>query len=441
MGNIQSRCSLQKRKTQNRLHRKAVGETEVGRPGASKPSQLQRSASQGSLRRRYSESGNYSYKTPWPVPLSDTVFLPEYDFKQVVKISDFEILATVGKGAFGHVLQVQNKQSNKLFAIKILNKAEIIKGNAVQQCKDEVNIQIQLGEFPFLVKTWYTWQTKHNLFIVSDFVDGSDLYTLWRQEKRINETTVKLYSAELAITLDYLHKSGIIYRDLKLENILIDNEGHIKLVDFGLSKLVKPGERAGTICGTLQYMAPEILTGKEYSHCVDWWSLGVVMYILLAGKYPYPVTQEHATQFKVVSGVEVDFPPDLSPDAISIVQGLLQKDPACRISSVESFETHAYFSDLLFKDVLEKKREPITVETLKTLRRRSIGSRTIFPRRIERNRREKKPRPLSWANPGNFTVRDKTHMDWLVADLGSLRTLTLSSNTEEGAGTEYLVAS
>ena len=91
MGNIQSRCSLQKRKTQNRLHRKAVGETAVGRPGASKPSQLQRSASQGSLRRRYSESGNYSYKTPWPVPLSDTVFLPEYDFKQVVKISDFEV--------------------------------------------------------------------------------------------------------------------------------------------------------------------------------------------------------------------------------------------------------------------------------------------------------------------------------------------------------------
>lgn len=91
MGNIQSRCSLQKRKTQNRLHRKAVGETEVGRPGASKPSQLQRSASQGSLRRRYSDSGNYSYKTPWPVPLSDTVFLPEYDFKQVVKISDFEV--------------------------------------------------------------------------------------------------------------------------------------------------------------------------------------------------------------------------------------------------------------------------------------------------------------------------------------------------------------
>lgn len=140
MGNFQSKRSLQKREAKNRRYSKAVEKTELSRPEASRPSQLQRSG-QGSLRRRYSESGNYSYKTPWPVPLSETVFLPEYDSKQLVKINDFEILARVGKGAFGHVLQVQNKQSKKLLAIKTLNKAEIIKGNAVQQCKDEVNIQ------------------------------------------------------------------------------------------------------------------------------------------------------------------------------------------------------------------------------------------------------------------------------------------------------------
>lgn len=115
------------------------------------------------------------------------------------------------------------------------------------------------------------------------------------------------------------------------------------------------GERAATICGTLQYMAPEILNGDEYSHVVDWWSLGVVMYILLAGKYPYPVTQEHATQLKVVSGVEVEFPPDLSSDAVSILQGLLQKDPACRMSGVELLKKHAFFSDLSFKEVVGKK--------------------------------------------------------------------------------------
>lgn len=439
MGNAQGRRSSQQRKLRKRPHSIAVEKPETW--PSSKPSQLQRSASHGSLRRRYTESGNYSYKTPWPVPLSEAVFLPEYDSKQPVKISDFEILATVGKGAFAHVLQVKSKETNKPYAIKVLNKAEIIKEDAVQQCKEEVNIQVKLGEFPFLVKTWYTWQTKHNLFIVSDFVDGSDLFTLWRQEKKLDDKTVKLYSAELAITLDYLHKSGIIYRDLKLENILIDDEGHIKLVDFGLSKLVKPKERTQTICGTLQYMAPEILSGETYTYVVDWWSLGVVIYTLLVGKHPYPATRDHASQHKVVSGVEIEFPSDLSRDAVSVIQKLLQKDPELRLSSVESLKTDPYFSDLSFEDVLQKKQSPIAKETLKTLRRRSIASRTMFPRTVEGNRRDKKPRPLSWANPGNFTVQDKTHMDWLVADLGSLQTLTVSGNSHEGTRAECLVAS
>ncbi|KAL9980639.1 hypothetical protein ACROYT_G009249 [Oculina patagonica] len=187
--------------------------------------------------------------------------------------------------------------------------------------------------------------------------------------------------------------------------------------------------------------APEILSGEAYTHVVDWWSLGVVMFTLLVGKYPYPVTQEHDSQYKVVSGVEVEFPSDLSPNAVSVLQGLLQKDPASRLCSVESLKTHAYFSEISFEDVLQKKQPPITEEKLKTLRRRSMASRTMFPRKVEGNRRDKKPRPLSWASPGHFSVQDKTHMDWLVADLGSLHTLTLSSNSQEGTRTECLVAS
>jgi len=125
----------------------------------------------------------------------------------------------------------------------------------------------------------------------------------------------------------------------------------------------------------------------------------------------------------------------------SSFQQLLQKDPELRLSSVESLKSYAYFSEISFEDVLQKKQSPITLETLKTLRRRSIASRTMFPRKVEGNRRDKKPRPLSWASPGHFTVQDKTHMDWLVADLGSLHTLTLSSNPQKGTRTECLVAS
>lgn len=439
MGNTQGRRSSHQKKLRKRPHSIAVDKPETW--SSSKYAELQRESRHGSLRRRYSESGNYSYKTPWPLPLSEAVFLPEYDCKQPVKISDFEILATVGKGAFGHVLQAKNKLTNKPYAIKILNKAEIIKENAVEQCKDEVNIQIKLGNFPFLVRTWYTWQTKHNLFIVSDFVDGSDLYTLWRQEKRLDDMTVKFYSAELVVTLGYLHKSGIIYRDLKLENILIDEEGHIKLVDFGLAKLVKPRKRTGTICGTLQYMAPEILDGKKYTHAVDWWSLGIVMFTLLSGKYPYPAKQDHSSQHSVVTELDIQFPSDFSLYAVSIIEKLLQKDPALRLSSVDSLKAEKYFEDLSFEDVLKKKRSPITEEKLKTLRRRSVASRMEFPRKLDGHRRDKKPRPLSWASPGSFSVQDKTHMDWLVADLGSLHTLNLSSNSQDATGTECLVTS
>ncbi|XP_074637034.1 ribosomal protein S6 kinase-related protein-like isoform X2 [Acropora palmata] len=403
MGNTHGRRSSQQRKHRKRPHSIAVNKPESW--PSSKPSEMSRDSRQGSLRRRYSESGNYSYKTPWPLPLSEAVFLPEYDSKQPVKISDFEILATVGKGAFAHVLQVKNKQTEQLFAIKILNKAEIIKENAVQQCKDEANIQVKLGNFPFVVRTWYTWQTKHNLFI------------------------------------DYLHKSGILYRDLKLENILIDEEGHIKLVDFGLAKLVKPRERTGTICGTLQYMAPEILNGKPYSREVDWWSLGVVMYTLLVGKNPYPAKQEHCSQLSVVEdAVEIDFPSDLSDDAVSIITQLLQKDPSLRLSNVDSLKTHRYFEGLSFEVVLQKEKSPITQETLKSLRRRSIASRMKFPRKVDGHRRDKKPRPLSWASPGSFTVQDKTHMDWLVADLGSLDALNLNGKSQEARRTECLVS-
>ncbi|KAK2562254.1 Serine/threonine-protein kinase AtPK1/AtPK6 [Acropora cervicornis] len=382
MGNTHGRRSSQQRKHRKRPHSIAVNKPESW--PSSKPSEMSRDSRQGSLRRRYSESGNYSYKTPWPLPLSEAVFLPEYDSKQPVKISDFEILATVGKGAFAHVLQVKNKQTEQLFAIKV-----------------------KLGNFPFVVRTWYTWQTKHNLFIVSDFVDGSDLYTLWRQEKRLNDTTVKIYSAELAITL------GILYRDLKLENILIDEEGHIKLVDFGLAKLVKPRERTGTICGTLQYM-------------VDWWSLGVVMYTLLVGKNPYPAKQEHCSQLSVVEdAVEIDFPSDLSDDAVSIITQLLQKDPSLRLSNVDSLKTHRYFEGLSFEVVLQK--EFSEEQAYKGCSQNCWRGNEI-------------PRPLSWASPGSFTVQDKTHMDWLVADLGSLDALNLNGKSQEARRTECLVS-
>ncbi|XP_048581828.1 ribosomal protein S6 kinase-related protein isoform X2 [Nematostella vectensis] len=402
--------------------------------------ELKRDGGQSSFRRRYSESGNYSYKTPWPAPMSEVAFWPEYDSKPPVKFTDFQILATIGKGAFGHehptytvqyifviqatkqhkvekVLQVQHKSTDEVFAMKILNKAAIIKADAVQQCKEEVNIQMKLKSFPFLVKTFYTWQTKHNLFIVSDFVDGSDLFTLWKQDQVLPEELVKLYVAELALTLDFLHANGVIYRDLKLENVLLDRNGHAKIIDFGLSKLVTPGERRTTICGTLQYMAPEVLKGECYTAACDWWSLGIVMFTLLAGKYPYACQEDHNAQRNVVEETGYEVPSHVCESARDLLSQLLQKDPKLRLTSLESARSHPFFNCLSFDDVMAKKSKPLDEMTMKKLRRRSSASRMFFPRHVEQRKDRK---PLSWASPGHFTIHDRVEMDFLVADLGSL---------------------
>ncbi|EDO29704.1 predicted protein, partial [Nematostella vectensis] len=345
--------------------------------------ELKRDGGQSSFRRRYSESGNYSYKTPWPAPMSEVAFWPEYDSKPPVKFTDFQILATIGKGAFGHVLQVQHKSTDEVFAMKILNKAAIIKADAVQQCKEEVNIQVclatymdltqvctlatmKLKSFPFLVKTFYTWQTKHNLFIVSDFVDGSDLFTLWKQDQVLPEELVKLYVAELALTL-----------------------------------------------------APEVLKGECYTAACDWWSLGIVMFTLLAGKYPYACQEDHNAQRHVVEETGYEVPSHVCESARDLLSQLLQKDPKLRLTSLESARSHPFFNCLSFDDVMAKKSKPLDEMTMKKLRRRSSASRMFFPRHVEQ-RKDRKPRPLSWASPGHFTIHDRVEMDFLVADLGSL---------------------
>ncbi|KAK3730831.1 hypothetical protein QZH41_009951 [Actinostola sp. cb2023] len=410
MGNLQTRKPVDPSKRRRRPNSIAVDKPiETLSSETSGKRELRRSSSQNSFRRRYTESGNYSYKTPWPAPMSEVVFWPEYESKPPVKFTDFE------------VLQVRKRNTDNVFAMKILSKAEIIKENAIQQCKDEVNIQMKINNFPFLVKTWYTWQTKHNLFIVSDFIDGSDLFTLWLQEKTLQEDLVQLYISELALTMDFLHKCGVVYRDLKVYISLfslICISGHIKIIDFGLSKLMSREEKTSTICGTLQYMAPETLKGEQYNYLVDWWALGVVMYVLLVGKYPYAVFKDHQTQSKVVQETEFDFPDSLSTKSISLMKQLLQKDPKQRLNSLESLKRHPFFMDFAFDDVLDKKKVPLNETTFKTLRRRSAAGRTLFPRQVE-PRKDRKSRPLSWASPGSFTIHDKVELDYLVADLGS----------------------
>ena len=161
----------------------------------------------------------------------------------------------ISRGAFGHVIKVKKKEPNEehqqpatIYAMKIMWKSQVIRDRALQQVKDEVTIAMNCVDNPLIVKTWHYWQSKRFLYIITDYVENGELLSLWLKVHHFPERLAILYAVEMSLVLDYLHKRGIIYRDIKMENILLDQRGHIQLIDFGLSKWLRVGERTGTIC-------------------------------------------------------------------------------------------------------------------------------------------------------------------------------------------------
>lgn len=188
----------------------------------------------------------------WPSAHIESSFLPVFPAHCPTRDTEFSFLEEVAQGAFGQVYKV--KQAGSLYALKVLSKYKVFKDNAVQQVKDEVQIQKACGHHTFVVNCPFNWQSKKRLYIVTDFVSGGELHQLLKNCAILPLAVVQLYVAQLAIVLDFLHNAGVIYRDLKPENILLDNEGNVQLTDFGLSKWLPYGNRTKTVCGTLKYI-------------------------------------------------------------------------------------------------------------------------------------------------------------------------------------------
>lgn len=228
-------------------------------------------------------------KTPKNDTLQDSLFqLPDqYSITQPsinklhrLSLQDFDIKQTVGTGSFARVHLAQNKTDKKYYAIKAINKKDLMSHRQVEHAQNERHILGSVSH-PFIVKLWGTFQTESHVFLVMDYVPGGELFRRLRNHKGFPEEEAKFYAAEVMLALDYLHLQNIAYRDLKPENILIDCNGHIKLTDFGFAKIVK--DMTWTVCGTPDYLAPEIIRSQGYTKAVDWWSLGVLIYEMLAG--------------------------------------------------------------------------------------------------------------------------------------------------------------
>ncbi|KAI9577510.1 hypothetical protein GQX74_004972 [Glossina fuscipes] len=278
-----------------------------------------------------------------------------------VTLENFEFLKVLGKGTFGKVILCREKATAKLYAIKILKKEVIIQKDEVAHTLTESRV-LQTTNHPFLISLKYSFQTNDRLCFVMQYVNGGELFFHLSHERLFSESRTRFYGAEIISALGYLHSQGIIYRDLKLENLLLDKDGHIKIADFGLCKEdITYGRTTKTFCGTPEYLAPEVLEDNDYGHAVDWWGTGVVMYEMICGRLPF-YNRDHDVLFTLILMEEVKFPRTISEEARSLLSGLLHKDPTRRLGGgpddVREIQTHPFFASINWTDLVQKRITP-----------------------------------------------------------------------------------
>lgn len=245
--------------------------------------------------------------------------------------SDFKIHALLGKGSFGEVYLAEQRSNGDIFALKVLHKNNIIENNLTRYALTEKNVLAAL-DHPFIVKLHYSFQTEDKLFMLMDYCPGGDLGEHLHQEGSFSEDIARIYISEVILALESLHERNIIYRDLKPDNIVLDKQGHAMLTDFGLSKQnVKDGfEGAESFCGSVAYLAPEMLKKAGHGKVVDWYLLGVVLYELLSGWPPY-YDDDKDQLFKNIKHAPLTFPPYFSKTAMDLLSKLLHRNPQQRL--------------------------------------------------------------------------------------------------------------
>lgn len=285
--------------------------------------------------------------------------------KKAMTIDDFDLLKVIGKGSFGKVMQVRKKDTGRIYAMKIIRKANIVERSEVEHTLAERNVLAKMQN-AFIVNLKFSFQSPDKLYLVLAFVNGGELFHHLQSEGCFQEERAKFYISELLMALDCLHMYNIIYRDLKPENILLDYTGHIALCDFGLCKLnMTKDETTNTFCGTPEYLAPELLIGNGYTKVVDWWTLGVLLYEMLVGLPPFYSENTNEMYRKILSD-PLRFPDpqvdgvSVSPSAQALLVRLLERDPLKRLGAngAEEIKSHPFFSNIDFTTLTRKQINP-----------------------------------------------------------------------------------
>ncbi|KAI1911986.1 cAMP-dependent protein kinase catalytic subunit [Ophidiomyces ophidiicola] len=270
-------------------------------------------------------------------------------------LNDFTLRRTLGTGSFGRVHLVQSVHNQRFYAIKVLKKQQVVKMKQVEHTNDERRM-LERVKHPFLITLWGTFQDVKNLYMVMDFVEGGELFSLLRKSHRFPNPVAKFYAAEVTLALEYLHSQNIVYRDLKPENLLLDRHGHLKITDFGFAKEVR--DITWTLCGTPDYLAPEVVSSKGYNKSVDWWSLGILIFEMLCGFTPF---WDNGSPMKIYENIvqgRVKYPAFLVPDARDLLSQLITADLTKRLGNLrggsEDVKNHPWFSEVTWDRLARK---------------------------------------------------------------------------------------
>ncbi|KAG4084706.1 Pkinase-domain-containing protein [Neocallimastix lanati (nom. inval.)] len=273
-------------------------------------------------------------------------------------LNDFDRLITLGTGTFGRVFLVKRRGTNNYYAMKAMKKTEVVRLKQVEHINSEKEI-ISKVHHPFIVNMFCTFQDVKYLYMIMEYIIGGELFLHLRRAGNFPPPQARFYAAEVILALEYLHSLDIVYRDLKPENILIDQTGHIKITDFGFAKKVE--SRTWTLCGTPEYLAPEIIQSKGHGKAVDWWALGILIYEMLLGYPPFYDESPFGIYDKILQGV-IMFPPYIDRVAKDLIERLLTEDITKRLGNLvgeaQDVKQHRWFKDINWQALYNKEIIP-----------------------------------------------------------------------------------
>lgn len=272
-----------------------------------------------------------------------------------IQLDKFRYERTLGTGTFGRVYLVQHRPSSRYFAMKILKKTEVVRLKQVEHINNERSILNSVNN-PFIVKLYRSFQDDRNLYMLLDYAPGGELFSHLRRAGKFSNDTTRFFASEIVHALEYLHSLDIVYRDLKPENLLLDLQGHVKITDFGFAKRVE--DRTWTLCGTPEYLAPEIIQSKGHGKAVDWWALGILIFEMLAGYPPFFDDNPFGIYEKILGG-KIQFPSHFDVNAKDLVRKLLTADRTRRLGNLKGgaadVKTHKWFKGVDWDRIHEKR--------------------------------------------------------------------------------------